>query len=289
MDYYQLGKVIRDLRMQQNMTQKELASTTCTQGQLSKIEKGEVIPIASTLYELAERLGVSIDYIFQKASASRADYVSETFEVIRQAIRERNYKLVADIIRTEKSNEQFEEPKAKQFMMWHEGIVKYYVERDADAAVGLLRASLDVVKLSSKGFSGRTVEILNSLAIIQMEEERYEESIATFEECLKLLNRAPNLEDCCIKVRVLYNLAKSCFRSKEYTKAIQYCNQGITACKRQETMYLLGELYVQLGVSLQDSGRLDRAKKAYEKALYVFALQDNRAFWDAVKKRVDEM
>ncbi|HEU4962700.1 MAG TPA: helix-turn-helix domain-containing protein [Bacilli bacterium] len=288
MDYYQIGKVIRELRVQQEFTQKELASTTCTQGQLSKIEKGEVIPTASTLYELAQRLGVSTDFIFKKASASRADYVSQTFEVVRQLIRERNYEQVSSILRAERNNEQFTEPRAKQFMMWHQGIVKYYVERDVEAAISLLRESLHVDDRGPKSYSERTVEILNSLAIIQMEEERFEESIHTFKECLMLLTKAPHLEDVHIKIRVLYNLAKSCYRSQRFAEAIQFCNQGITACKREETMYLLGELYVQLALSLEETGKMTKAKLAFEKALYVFTLQDNRAFLEVVQKRMQE-
>lgn len=55
---YQLGDIIRDLRIQQNMTQAELADGLCDRSQLSKIEKGQFAPVRTLAGALLERLGL---------------------------------------------------------------------------------------------------------------------------------------------------------------------------------------------------------------------------------------
>lgn len=55
---YQLGDIIHDLRVQQDMTQKELAGGLCDRSQLSKIESGQLYPGRLLSQSLLERLGL---------------------------------------------------------------------------------------------------------------------------------------------------------------------------------------------------------------------------------------
>ncbi|MBR8644357.1 helix-turn-helix transcriptional regulator [[Brevibacterium] frigoritolerans] len=53
---------MKELRKQIGLSQEELATGICTQAQISKIEKGDVYPYASTLYLISQRLGVDVNY-----------------------------------------------------------------------------------------------------------------------------------------------------------------------------------------------------------------------------------
>jgi transcriptional regulator with XRE-family HTH domain len=288
-DYYKIGLVIKELRLKRNMTQKELVENICTQGQLSKIEKGEVIPNSSTLYELAKRLGVDINYIYERAASERSDYVMETFHIIRQAIRERNYQKVADVIRSEKNNPLFQSPHARQFLIWHEGIVAYYIEKDMNRSLQLLQQAVDLT-LQSSVYTERHIEILNSIGIIHLEEQQYEQAIDRFTQCLDLLTNTPHDIDITIKIRILYNLSKAYHRLNQYEKAIAHARHGIRECQQNETMYLLGELYFQCASSMMRAGReVGAVRKLFEKSLALFLMQEKDSFAEVVRQRLEQL
>ncbi|MFD2170272.1 helix-turn-helix domain-containing protein [Tumebacillus lipolyticus] len=286
MDYYRIGRVIKELRMQRSMTQKELSELICTQGQLSKIEKGEVIPNSSTLYELAGRLGVEISYIYEQASSERSDYVTETFKIIRQAIRDRDYEKVSEIIRAEKNNQLFQAPASRQFLTWHEGIIAYYTERNVERSLQLLQEATEITHQSSV-YTERHCEILNSIGIIHFEEEQYDKAIIHFQKALDLLSQTPHEIDITIKIRILYNLSKACHLLKRYEKAIKYARQGIRACKRSEMMYLLGELYFQCASSMLAAGKEpSKVSQLLEQSLALFSLQEKHHFSEVVQQQL---
>ncbi len=61
-----LGKKIKSLRLQKNMTQAALAGDTITRNMLSQIENGVALPSVSTIIELAKKLDTPIEYFFSE-------------------------------------------------------------------------------------------------------------------------------------------------------------------------------------------------------------------------------
>ncbi|RXK17240.1 helix-turn-helix domain-containing protein [Macrococcus sp. DPC7161] len=56
-----LGTRIRQRRKELNLTQAQLAHGICTQSQVSKIEKNEMVPLSNLLIKMAKKLKISID------------------------------------------------------------------------------------------------------------------------------------------------------------------------------------------------------------------------------------
>nr|WP_276934590.1 helix-turn-helix transcriptional regulator [Globicatella sulfidifaciens] len=54
---------IKKLRLQKNMTQKDLAKDICSQGLISKIEKNEVDSDIKILHKIAQKLDVTVGYL----------------------------------------------------------------------------------------------------------------------------------------------------------------------------------------------------------------------------------
>lgn len=62
---YQLMMMILKARNEQNLTQSELAERTgLRQSNISRIEKGQVLPSISTLYKIAQGLGKQLEIKF---------------------------------------------------------------------------------------------------------------------------------------------------------------------------------------------------------------------------------
>ena len=59
-----IGQRLKELRIKRGLTQKELAGDKITRNMLSLVESGNASPSVSTLFYLAERLGVPAGYFF---------------------------------------------------------------------------------------------------------------------------------------------------------------------------------------------------------------------------------
>ncbi len=66
-----IGRKIRDLRNQNELTQQELADRTeLTKGYISQLERGQVAPSVETLFDLIECLGTTASDFFQDEEES---------------------------------------------------------------------------------------------------------------------------------------------------------------------------------------------------------------------------
>ena len=117
MDYL-IGDRIKDLREHLNISQKALSKDICTQGQISKIESNTTIPTAPLLNQIANRLGVDINYFFDDLSRNGIHYVQEAKLNIDKLIRNQNYHEVMYAVRLEKKNPLFRKPHLQQYLLW---------------------------------------------------------------------------------------------------------------------------------------------------------------------------
>lgn len=286
-DFSNIGSNIRELRKALGISQKKLAEGICTQAQISKIENGSIYPLSTTLYLISRRLGVDVNYFFDVCETPRLDYVNEVFELIRKFIRKREYEKVFAIVKVEKDNPLFQSIRNRQFIIWHEGICIYYLQKDKEKALETLNRALSLTL--SANYSSRELEILNSIGIIHCEEDEYAQANACFEKAISQYQMFPIKNDVNIIIRLYYNYAKSLTKIQEYDKSIQCCDQGIKTCLDHEMMYSLGELFYHKGYNLYKKRKIDEAIYQMKKAIQIFELQKNQTFLDYVQKKIDEI
>ena len=81
MDFYQLGKKIRSLRLTNHLSQAELAeSIDVSTNYIGQIERGYRKPSLETLVSLCEVLHTSLDYILSDSRSSSDDYIMFNIE-----------------------------------------------------------------------------------------------------------------------------------------------------------------------------------------------------------------
>lgn len=279
-----IGTAIKNLRKKAGLSQRELAHDICTQAQISKIEKNNEIPSAFILYKIANRLGVDMNYFFEVNETPRIDYVNDTKDIIRELKRERNYKRIFEIVKSEKENPLFQKSKDKQFLYWHEAICIHYLENKPKEAIDLLKKALYLTYSNSKVYLiENEIEILNSIAIIQKDMKLYEEAEKNFKVGLNVLKFRPK-PNSLLKVRLLYGLSKLITELGRYDESLRYSKDGIRICKKKETLYLLGELLYQCGENSAKLGRIQKAEFYFDKAIQVFDIQENHKFIKLVRQ-----
>lgn len=284
MSYSDLGQEIKTLRKNRGFSQKELSEGICSQAQISKIEKGDVYPLATTLYELSARLGVDINFFFNRVLVERLDYVEEVYTQIRQAVNKYDYQKVKEIVNTEKKNPHFNNYlEFRQFIMWHDGICQFHLENNKELAIDLINQAFQLT-YTQKYYSEREIEVLNSRAIIYLLTDDYHLAIDLYQTLLKEHNNLKNEKDPKIKIRLYYNLAQALSMNKEYEKAITTTEEGIRYCIDKNNMYHFGHLYFRLGYNYYKMSLYEKAYHYFKKAYTFFDLQNNKQLKEHTEK-----
>ncbi|MCM3619208.1 helix-turn-helix transcriptional regulator [Sutcliffiella horikoshii] len=290
MDFSLIGKEIKILRSALNLSQAELSEGICTQSQISKIEKGEVYPLANTLYYIAERLGVDINYFYDLATNPQLSYIEEVFTQVRELLHRTEYEEVYRIVENEKKNPLFiNNRKNKQFLLWTEGICIYHLKRNKREALKLLQSALDLTKMTSKLMGEREIEILNSLAIIHFETKAYPEALKIYNYAIENYMKIPYHHDPTIKIKILYNKSKTLTRLQMLEESTKSCKEAIKWCVKHNSMYALGSLYYHIGYNYSLLLNNDIAIEYFNKSIQIFMIQENKVFVKHIKEKIDEL
>ncbi|MBS4188700.1 helix-turn-helix transcriptional regulator [Bacillus sp. FJAT-49705] len=290
---YEIGKKIRELRKYWHMTQEELANGICTQGLISKIEKNEEIHLsAQLLYQLSQRLGVSIEYFFSDAELPRMSYINDACGQITALIRSKQYEEAYQLVKMEKNNPIFEKRlHLKQFLLWRESICINYIENNKERALELINEALLLSETSEKNYSLRELDILISKAIIFGELEKWELAEILYAKILNYADKIPYIKDKTIFIKLFYNSSRTSFILKNHSHALSLCKRGIKMCMEVETYYLLGYLLYQKAEILYaiEQTYSFEILDLYKQALWVFEKSGDISNYEKILKKLSSL
>ncbi|WP_433744899.1 helix-turn-helix domain-containing protein [Falsibacillus pallidus] len=290
MDFFAIGSKIKELRKLIGLSQEELADGICTQAQISKIEKGDVYPYASTLYLISQKLGLDVNYFFDIGMTPRVDYVQEVARILNNYRRDHKYDQILDLIKTEEKNPLFTQNKRNmQLLLWHKGICTFLFKKDSEKALKMLNDALKLSQVSDKIWTEREIEIHISIGAVYSEIHDFDQAMKIYQSAKDHLNLLPYISDDNIKPRLFYNIARLYTKKGEYKTSIDYCKEAIQYCIDKDNLYCLGELHYHLGYNyeLEEKGLL--AVKYFEKALFLFNLQKDEKYISFINEKVEKL
>jgi len=290
MEFYDLGITIKELRMKKNISQSELCHGICSQSQISKIEKGMIYPSSILLYQLSERLGIDPNNIFALTQNKKLKYVENVKYVIRDCTKQKQYNELYEIVKQEKNENNFQLKEDKQFLIWHEAIAIFHVNKSIKTALNLLNSALKLTVTNVDFLSEREIDIMQSMAIFYGENKEYEKSINILRRCLTNFNKLDFPRDKEIKLKIIFNLAKILGHENQHEEAIKYNDMGIKLAINLNTLYLLGELYYGKSWNLLKLEQYNEEDVAdnMKKALFIFELTEKENLIKIVKEKYFE-
>jgi len=280
MEFYDLGITIKELRIKKNISQSELCHGICSQSQISKIEKGVIYPSSILLYQLSERLGIDPNNIFALTQNKRLKYVENVKYVIKDCLKQKQYKELYEIVKKEKNENNFQSTEDKQFLIWHEAIAIFMVDKSIKTALDFLNNALKLTVTNSDFLSEREIDIMQTIAIFHGENKEYEKSINIFKRCLTNFNKLDFPRDKEIKLKLMLNLAKCFDFTYQHEEAIKYIDKGIKLAINLNTLYLLGELFYLKGQCLlkMKQHNVEDVIYNWKKALFIFELTEKEYY-----------
>ncbi|GAB6560612.1 helix-turn-helix domain-containing protein [Bacillus sp. 3G2] len=290
MEFYDLGITIKELRMKKNISQSELCHGICSQSQISKIEKGMIYPSSILLYQLSERLGIDPNNIFALSQNKKLKYVENVKYVMRDCTKQKQYNELYEIVKQEKNENNFQLKEDKQFLIWHEAIAIFYVNKSIKTALNLLHSALKLTVTNGNFLSEREIDIMQSMAIFHWANKEYEKSITILRRCLTNFNKLDFPRDKEIKLKIIFNLAKILGHANQHEEAIKYNDMGIKLAINLNTLYLLGELYYGKAWNMLKQKQYNEEDIAdyMKKALFIFELTEKENLIKIVKENYFE-
>lgn len=291
MEFYNLGITIKELRIKKNISQSELCHGICSQSQISKIEKGIIYPSSILLYQLSEKLGIDPNYIFALTQNKKLKYVENVKYVMRDCTKQKQYKELYEIVEQEKNENNFQSKEDKQFLIWHEAIARFHVNKSTKTALKLLNNALKLTVTNSDFLSEREIDIMQTMAIFHGENKEYEKSINILRRCLTNFNKLDFPRDKEIKLKIMLNLAKCLDSTYQHEEAIKYLDKGIKLAINLNTLYLLGELYYlksQCLLKVKQHNEEDVLNNM-KKALFIFELTEKEHYIQMIKDELIEI
>ncbi|KZD36533.1 MULTISPECIES: helix-turn-helix domain-containing protein [Bacillus] len=291
MEFNDLGITIKELRMKKNISQSELCHGICSQSQISKIEKGVIYPSSILLYQLSERLGVDPNNIFALTQNKKIKYIENVKHVIKDCLKQKQYKELYEIVKKEKYLNNFQTKEEKQFLIWHEAIAIFEVNRSTKTALTLLNNGLKLTVTNVDCLSEREIDIMQTMAIFYAENKEYEKSINILRKCLTNFNKLDFPRDKEIKLKIIFNLAKTLASTYQHEEAIKYIDKGIKLAINLNTLYLLGELFYLKGQCLLKITQHNVEDVVYnwKKALFIFELTEKEYYTKMIPDELIEI
>jgi transcriptional regulator with XRE-family HTH domain len=285
-----LGKKIKDLRVSRGLKQSELSDGICTQAQISKIERGDIIPLSSTLYLIARRLGVDISYFFGMNGIASNEYVEEVMTQLYNARKQLEYDQVRDIVKVEEKNPRIlENPEYHQNLLWNKGIYTFYLEKDFERSISILQEAIDLTHKNASIWTESELEIYISMGIFHYDIKEFQQCYDWLEKASLVIKELPQLQNKDLKTKVLYNQARSLWALHQYEKAIEYCYKGIDWCVKANVLDYLGEIYYYLSISYEGLKDYNQAFEHYDITISIFKAQKDDRFVSFIEGKIENL
>ncbi|UTE77438.1 helix-turn-helix domain-containing protein [Rossellomorea sp. KS-H15a] len=290
MDYSVIGTKIKEMRKVVGITQGDLAEGICTQALISRIEKGDIYPSATALYQISVKLGVDINYFFEIGTTPRIDYIREVEKQFKYLRDTRDFSEMIELVKAEEKNPLFYKDNEKlQLLYWHKAIYLHEEKKESEAAFTLLHKAYDLTAHPKKAMSEREMQILSTLGTLHASLNEYKKALEYYLRVETALKTTEHLQEKSIKTKLLYNTARVLTRDDRLEESTAYCVKAIKWCFEEELLWGLGELHYQIGYNYELVDNYEKALSYMRKAYHMFELREDRIYINFLEKKFSEM
>lgn len=279
------GESLKDLRIERKMTQGMLAEDICSQSVLSRIENNEEMPNIMVMYQLCDRLGVSIDSVL----SHDASFIKQSNELLNQfgkLICSHDYEELDIFIKKNKLESQLFLESDLQRYYYYMGVYSYNVKKDSQRAIELLEMSLEFSYRKSKKMLNRVeILILSCLGRIYVKNNKIEQGLDMLERSYQGLFFLPESRRHLEQATIFYNYADSLVTINEDEKAEDMVNQGIQWEKDRMAYFLIDKFCLLKGTILEKRGNTELATIYYKRAEMIEQMVQLDVFKETIEER----
>lgn len=263
-----LSKTIKEYRLKNNLTQKELANEICAQSIISKIEKEGVFPTIDIFINIVKKLNIPTDVIINLFGLEPAENNYNYFiniNKIKDLLEKRDYetiKIIIDNIKDINSISKYE-----FFFFKYVNAVIHNNNK-----IELLENTINEMKQIHYNNKDLFSRIYLALAGLYMEKEEYQISHSYIK---KIENYIDNTSDSILHNKYYYTYARLCSFTDKNKLALDLANKGIELSVSNGILRFLGDLIILKSSILCDEKMYEESLVYCEQALIIFNINNN--------------
>lgn len=279
----ELGELIKHKRKELGLTQKELSDGICTQALISRIEKGDIVPKKAILDKLGKRLNLEKNELNQVTTKTKYnDDVAQIKRTIRRYLAKRDYETIELLL----SNNQFiiqriDNENDEAFFSWIKASLQDKLYNKKDLALKTLN-NISLKELDDE----LVIEILNAIGVIYYKSENFNKALNVFRNAVNIIEEHINYK---VQAKVMLNYVLTLEEKNQEKEALETTMRAIDSIVKEDSMFLLGDLYHTKGYLLRKLGHLEEAKKNNQLALSIFEIQNNNEFITMTQLEIKEI
>lgn len=241
MTFYRSDILIKELRMQQGLTQVQLCEGICTKGTLSRIERGLYRPDWYTFERLMQRLGEDPYKYYTDIITVEDQRRIEMKDKINNLLKEKKSETdqeVEGLISVLEQEKNFKNGINLQFLLYAKARLAFH-RKDFISTYDLATAALRITKPYFSEDNPLTyilsideINLINLIAVVHFSNnsvEKAAELLLRIKESmdLNLLNDEKRIK---AYLQILYNITKYYGLLKRYEECLPLCDRGVELC-----------------------------------------------------------
>ena len=295
-NYKHFGELLEQLRLQNQMTQSEVAEGICTLRQYSRIEKGESTPRIDILYALSAKYNTNL-YEYYNVHFSHL-----SFEAFHYICKLNDASAVGDISSFQPIADEMEQLKEFEtgdnfkYLCYAHALAEFY-KPDLDCSIQYCLKGLELKDFNSfrllssqKVYTNAELCLMNCLGCTFIAKKSYEEADFTLHKLIEIFDYQAALLPfpsgkgtnflMNIYENTVYNIAIYKYHMKDYNEACIYAQKGVDhSINHNDILYLPMLLQIK-AYSLMQLELYDEAKKCSQQAITLFELTMNACLND---------
>lgn len=262
MKVFSIGELIRQRRIECNISQEELCYGICEQPTLSRIENGSTTPSRSKLTALLQRLGMTGEKYYALLSDNELEVANLQSEIMTCIVQRDSVNGLTKVEELEQIMEK-DDHIIKQYILKSrvafgkrvgDMIEKYTFEERINLlyeAIRLTVPQFEIDKISNYVLSTDEIQIISQIAKTYADEEEYPTSIIIYSRLmnyitahLRSLSQESNLVP--VSILIAYNYAGTLYYNNQFFEALTITDTGLNYSRNlRNSSYLASLLFIK--------------------------------------------
>ena len=323
MQILSLGEKIKKLRKEQNMTLKELAGDRITAAQISHIERDKSHTSHELLEYLADKLGVSVDYLLETKEMQskkitdnlilkseiyiKCDELEEAEEQINEIIKVcKNYKLTENY---GKCNNLLAEIYCKRgdyssAVYYYEKALYYFIKNEDKEDIYNCYVSIGDIYELDKFYKGALTHYMFAKEVLEesniedgdIYKELYSKISKSYMnlkqpqkalEFMEKIDRIDNEDNVKEEVNILVMKAKGLLSVGKYVESKECFNKALEIIKKEENKNRLAQVYLTMSNIYSEIGDVDKHLEYSQKVYDITKRDENKYMMESLFNMIE--
>lgn len=323
MQILSLGEKIKKLRKEQNMTLKELAGDRITAAQISHIERDKSHTSHELLEYLADKLGVSVDYLLETKEMQskkitdnlilkseiyiKCDELEEAEEQINEIIKVcKNYKLTENY---GKCNNLLAEIYCKRgdyssAVYYYEKALYYFIKNEDKEDIYNCYVSIGDIYALDKFHKGALTHYMFAKEVLEesniedgdIYKELYSKISKSYMnlkqpqkalEFMEKIDRIDNEDNVKEEVNILVMKAKGLLSVGKYVESKECFNKALEIIKKEENKNRLAQVYLTMSNIYSEIGDVDKHLEYSQKVYDITKRDENKYMMESLFNMIE--